>query len=93
MTFTIDLAEAAVALRAHFGPRFASSHLGGHHRLVAALCAQFAVEEPDAGQILAALSRRQAIRWEADRGLSKPCPGVLELSGHWLIQPERLQAQ
>jgi hypothetical protein len=88
----IDLAEAAHILRAHFGPRFAASHLGGRHRLVAVLCARLAIAEPDAGQLLAALTRRQAVRWEAARGLPLPCPGVLEICGDWLIQPERLQA-
>src|SRR5262249_33904144 len=87
----IDLAEAAHALRAHFGPRFAASHLGVRPRLVAVLCARFAIAGPDAGQILAALARRQAVRWEAARGLPLRCPGVLEICGDWLIQPERLQ--
>jgi hypothetical protein len=60
---------------------------------VAALQAQFEVEKPDAEHILAALARCQALHWEATRGLSKPCPGVLELCGDWLIQPERLHVQ
>jgi hypothetical protein len=87
MLTTVDLAEAATALRAHFGPRFASSRLGGQQRLAAVLRDRFALDATDAERILAALARRQAISWEIAPGLARPCPGVVELCGDWLIQP------
>ena len=90
MSSTIDLAEAAGILHSHFGPRFAASRWGGRHRLMAALRAEFVIEESDADKILDALDRRQAIHWEAERGLGGPCPGILELCGDWLIRPECL---
>ena len=39
----------------------------------------------------ASTHRSRAIAWEAAPGLPSPCPGVLELCGDWLIQPERAQ--
>ncbi|HEU5104030.1 MAG TPA: hypothetical protein VFU22_33670 [Roseiflexaceae bacterium] len=92
MMTAVDLTEAAMALREQFGPRLAASRLGGRERLAAALRAQFALDTNDAERIVAALVRCQAIMWEPEPGLPRPCPGVLELCGDWLIRPERVQA-
>jgi hypothetical protein len=91
MMTIVDLTEAATALRVHFGPRFASSRQGGQQRLATLLRDRFALEATDAERILAARARRNVISWKAAPGLPRPCPGVLELYGDWLIQPERLQ--
>jgi hypothetical protein len=90
MVYSIDLAAAAHTLHAHFGRRFTASHLGGRHRLAAILREQFGVAESDALHVIAALARRQAIRSVADPGLARPCSGVLELCGDWLIQPDNV---
>jgi hypothetical protein len=91
MIKVIELTEAAMALRDHLGPRLAASRLGGRQRVAAALCDRFALDTDDAERIVAALERCQAVVWEPDAGLARPCPSVLELCGEWLIRPERLQ--
>ena len=90
MIHSINLGDAAHILQAHFGPRFPASQAGGEHRLVARVREQFELNEQEAAQVVAALVRRRAIRWVAEPSLSRPCPGILELCGDWIIQPERL---
>jgi len=90
MVQSINLSEAAHTLQAHFGRRFPASYAGGEHRLAAILQEQFDLSKQDALQVLIALARRQAIYWIAERSLSRPCPGLLELCGDWIIQPDRL---
>ena len=91
MITAIDLTQAAKALYAQFGPRFPASRVGGSQRFAAVLRNQFALDATEAERILATLVRSRAIAWEAAPGLPSPCPGVLELCGDWLIQPERAQ--
>jgi hypothetical protein len=91
MIKAIELTEAAMALREHLEPRLAASRLGGRQRVAAALCGRFALDTDAAERIVAALERCQAVMWEPDAGLARPCPGVLELCGEWLIRPDRLQ--
>jgi hypothetical protein len=91
MVYSINLAQAAQALQAHFGSRFAAGRLGGRQRLAVVLREQFDITEPDADMVLAALDRRQAIRWVAEPGLPLPCPGVVELCGDWVIQPDHVR--
>jgi hypothetical protein len=90
MVQSITLSEAAHTLHAHFGRRFPASRAGGERRFAVVLCQQFDVSEQDALLLVAKLARRQAIHWIAEPSLSRPCPGVLELFGDWIIQPERL---
>ena len=90
MITAIELTEAATALREQFGPRLAASRQGGRQRLAAALCRQFAIEAGDAERVVATLERRTAIVWAPEPGISRPCPGTLELFGDWVIRPERL---
>jgi hypothetical protein len=51
---------------------------------------QFDLSEQDAEELVAKLVRRQGIHWAAEPSLSRPCPGLLELCGDWIIQPDRL---
>jgi hypothetical protein len=51
---------------------------------------QFDLSEQDGREVLAKLTRHKAISWIAEPSLSQPCPGLLELCGDWLIQPDRL---
>ena len=90
MVQSINLSEAAQTLQVYFGRRFSASRAGGERRLAAILRKQFELSEPDALQVVAALARRQAIHWIAEPSLSRPCPGLLELCGDWIIQPDRL---
>lgn len=91
MNTAIELTQASTALREQFGPRIEASRQGGRQRLVAALCRQFAIEAGDAERTVTALERRNAIVWEPASGIARPCPGVLELFGDWVIRPERLR--
>ena len=91
MTTAIELTDAAIALREQFGPRFEASHQGGRQRLVAALCRQFAIEAGEAERLATSLERHKAIIWQPASGIARPCPGVLELFGDWLIQPEHVR--
>jgi hypothetical protein len=91
MITAVELIEAAMALREQFGPRLAASRQGGRQRLAAALCRKFAIEAGDAQRVVATLERRKAIVWEPEPGISRPCPGTLELFGDWRIRPEHLQ--
>jgi hypothetical protein len=88
---TSTLIEAARTLQAQFGPRFEASREGGRQRLAAALCRQSAIEASDAERIIATLERWRVIVWEPQPGIARPCPGVLELFGDWVIRPEHLQ--
>ena len=90
MLQSITLSEAAHTLQSHFGRQFPASHAGGERRLAAKLREQFALSEQDARQVVAALLRCQAIDWIAEPSLSRPCPGILELCGDWIIRPNRL---
>ena len=86
----MNLSEAAHRLHAHFGQRFPASREGGEQRLAAFLREQFDLSEQDGREVLAKLTRREAISWIAEPSLSRPCPGLLELCGDWIIQPDRL---
>ena len=88
---SITLSEAVHALQAHCGRRFQASRAGGERRFATILREQFDVSEQDALQMVARLARRQAIHWIAEPSSPRPCPGVLELSGDWIVQPERLE--
>jgi hypothetical protein len=90
MIQSITLSEAARMLQAHCGQRFPASREGGERRFAAILCEQFDLNEQDAPQVVAKLVRVQAIQWIAEPSLSRPCPGILELFGDWIIQPDRL---
>jgi hypothetical protein len=90
MVQSIALSEAAHTLQAHCGQRFSASRAGGERRFAAILCEQFDLSEQDAHQVVAKLARVQAIHWIAEPSLSRPCPGILELFGDWIIQPTRL---
>jgi len=90
MVQSMSLSEAAHTLQAHFGQRFPASRAGGERRFAAMLREQFDWSEQDARQVVTKLARCQAIDWIAQPGLSRPCPGLLELCGDWIIQPERL---
>ncbi len=90
MIQSIALSEAAHTLQAHCGRRFSASRVGGERCFVAILCEQYDLSEQDAHQLVAKLARRQGIHWIAELSLSRPCPGILELSGDWIIQPDRL---
>jgi len=85
-----NLSEAAQALHAHFGRRFSASRAGGEQRFAAVLRTRFDFSEQDAHQVLEKLARREAIQWIVEPSISKSCPGVLELCGDWVIQPDRL---
>jgi hypothetical protein len=87
---SVTLSEAVHALHAHFGRRFSASRAGGEQRFAAVLRRQFGFSEQDAQQVLAKLVRREAIQWIAEPSISKSCPGVLEVCGDWIIQPDRL---
>jgi hypothetical protein len=91
MEYTVNLTTASQALAAQFGATFAASRLGGERRLAAALSERFGLAAEDSRGIVNALVRRQALCWIAERGLPHPCPGVLELVGHWRIEPDRLR--
>ena len=91
MAQLVNLSEAVHALHAHFGQRFSASRAGGEQRFTAVLRRQFDFGEQDARQVIAKLARREAIQWIADPSISKSCPGVLELCGDWIIQPDRLE--
>ena len=90
MAQSVNLSESAQALHAHFGQRFSASRTGGEQRFAAVLRTQFDVSEQDAQQVVAKLARREAIQWIAEPSISNSCPGVLELCGDWIIQPDRL---
>jgi hypothetical protein len=90
MTQSMNLSEAAHTLHAHFGRRFSASRAGGEHSLAAFLREQFDMSEQDAQQMVAKLARRAVIQWIAEPSISKSYPGVLELCGDWIIQPDRL---
>ena len=87
---SVNLSEAVHALHAHFGRRFSASRAGGEQRFAAVLRTQFDVSEQDAQQVVAKLARREAIQWIAEPSIAHSCPGVLELCGDWIIQPDRL---
>jgi len=88
ITQLVNLSEAADTLCAHFGRRFPASRAGGERRLAVFLCERFDLSEQGARQVLAKLARHQAIYWIAEPSLSRPCPGILELCGDWIIRPE-----
>jgi hypothetical protein len=90
MVPSMTLSEAVQTLHAHCGQRFPASREGGERRFAALLCEQFHLSEQDAPQVVAKLVRVQAIQWIAEPSLSRPCPGILELFGDWVIQPDRL---
>jgi hypothetical protein len=90
MVQSITLSEAVQTLQAHCGRRFPASREGGERRFAAILCEQFDLSEQEAPQLVAKLVRVQAICWIAEPSLSRPCPGILELFGDWIIQPDRL---
>jgi hypothetical protein len=91
MEYTLNLTTATQALIAQFGATFAASRLGGERRLAAALSERFGLAAEEAGAVVSAMVRRRALCWIAERGLPHPCPGVLDLVGHWQIEPDRLQ--
>jgi hypothetical protein len=90
MAQSVNLSGAAHALHAHFGQRFSASRAGGEQRFAAVLRTQFDFCEQDAQQMVAQLARREAIQWIAEPSIAHACPGVLELCGDWIIQPDRL---
>ena len=90
MAQSVNLSEAAQALHAHFGQRFSASRAGGERRFAAVLRTRFDFSEQGAHQVVAKLARCEAIQWIAEPSISKSCPGVLELCGDWIIQPDRL---
>ena len=90
MAQSVNLSEAVGALHAHFGQRFSASRVGGEQRFAAVLRKQFDFSEQDARQVVEKLARRDAIQWIAEPSISQSCPGVLELCGDWIIQPDRL---
>ena len=90
MVQSINLSVAAHTLQAHFGRRFPASRSGGERRLAAILREQFDLSEQDALHVVASLARRQVVLWIAEPSLSRPCPGLLELCGDWIIRPDRL---
>jgi hypothetical protein len=90
MAQSMNLFGAVHALHAHFGRRFSASRTGGEQRFAAVLRTQFDLSEQDAQQVVAKLTRREAIRWIAEPSIAHSCPGVLELCGDWIIQPDRL---
>ena len=87
---SISLSEAARTLEMHAGRRFAASRAGGQQRFTTILCEQHGLCQQDAQQLLERLARRRAIDWIAEPSLSGPCPGILELFGDWVIQPDRV---
>ena len=91
MEYTINLTTATQALVAQFGATLEASRAGGERRLAAALSERFDLATEDSHAIVSALVRRRALCWIAERGLPHPCPGVLELVGHWQIEPDGLQ--
>jgi hypothetical protein len=90
MNYPIDLRQATERLVAQFGSQFAASRSGGQRQLVATLQAQFGVTDADAQRVMSILERHGIICWI--NGHRVPCPGVLELSGHWRFHPSALQA-
>ena len=90
MAPSLNLAEAVQALHAQFGRRFAASRAGGAQRFTAVLRTRFDVSEQDARQVVERLARRKVIQWIAEPSIARSCPGVLELCGDWVIQPDRL---
>jgi hypothetical protein len=90
MVQSMNLSEVAHTLQAHFGRRFPASRAGGERLFATILREQFDCSEQDARQVVTKLARRQAIQWIAQPGLSGLCPGLLELCGDWIIQPDRL---
>jgi len=93
MLSSIDLKEAAQALAAYYGPRVTASRQGGRQQFAAFLSRRFDLAEADAARTVAALEQRQALRWVSAHTTLQPCPGMLELSGTWRIQPPRLAGQ
>jgi hypothetical protein len=91
MPYPIDLTEAAQTLVAGCGSHLAASRRGGRHHFVTILRQRFDLAEADASRIIAALEQRQALRWVSAHTPLQPCPGMLELSGTWQIQLQRLQ--
>ena len=91
MLYPIDLTEAAQTLVARCGPHLAASRRGGRHHFETVLRQHFDLAEADASRIISALEQRQALRWVSAHGPPQPCPGMLELSGTWQIQLQRLQ--
>jgi hypothetical protein len=90
--YPINLDTAVQALAAYFGSPLSTSRLGGEKRFTAVLRDQFGMTEPDACSVVSALVRRQALRWIAESGLPRPsCPGILEVSGQWRIEPDRMR--
>jgi hypothetical protein len=87
---SVNLSEAVHALHAHFGRRFSASRVGGEQRFAAVLRTRFDVSEQDARQVVEKLARREVIQWIAEPSIARSCPGVLELCGDWVIQPDRL---
>ena len=90
MASSVNLAEAVHALQAQFGRRFSASCAGGAQRFTAVLRTRFDVSEQDARQVVEKLARREVIQWIAEPSIARSCPGVLELCGDWVIQPDRL---
>ena len=91
MLYPIDLTEAAGILVARCGPHLAASRRGGRQQFVTVLRQHFDLAEAEASRIIAALEQRQALRWVSVHEPLQPCPGMLELSGTWQIQLQRLQ--
>ena len=91
MAESVNLSGAVHGLHVHFGQRFSASRAGGEQRFAAVLRTRFDFSEQDAQQMVAKLARREAIQWIAEPSISKSCPGVLELCGDWIIQPDRLE--
>jgi hypothetical protein len=91
MLYPIDLTEAARTLVARCGPHLAASRRGGRQHFVTVLRQHFNLAEADASRIISVLEQRQALRWVSAHTPLQPCPAVLELSGTWQIQPQRLQ--
>jgi hypothetical protein len=91
MLYPIDLTEAAQTLIARCGPHLAASRRGGRQHFVTVLRQHFDLAQADASRIIVALEQRQALRWISAHGPLQACPGLLELSGTWQIQLQRLQ--
>ena len=89
MNQSISLSEAVQTLATHAGRRFAASRDGGAQRFTAILCDQHGLPRQEAQLLIARLARCRAIDWIAEPSLSQPCPGLLELFGDWIIEPDR----
>jgi hypothetical protein len=90
MNYPIDLRQATESLVAQFGSRFAASRSGGQRQLVASLQRQFGVTDEDAQRVVTILERHGVICWSNAHRV--PCPGLLELTGHWRFHLLALQA-